>query len=380
MATKAQELYLDVNADSQVHPTAWKAYVEASKFFGNSSSSHQAGRLAKRCLEKARRDIASTINAPADSIVFTSGGTEADALALVGTVRAYKGEGLPHVICSDIEHAAVLETAQRLEAEGEIELDTLSVGRSSMVVPEQVAGLLKPNTVLVSVLLASNETGVLQPIAAIGSMVQAHGAFMHSDAVQGLGRLPIDVDKLKCDFLSLSAHKIGGIGGVGALYIRDKSVVEPILLGGGQEFGLRASTANVPGVAAFAAACAEISPWSTAIRNEFELRLLDALDDIEVVGKNSPRLPNTSCIRFAGCEADGLLMGLDISGIGVSTGSACSTGSIEPSRILMAMGFSTEEAKSCLRFSFPKVLSGDAIERVVDRVVALVHRAREVRF
>jgi cysteine desulfurase len=266
-----------------------------------------------------------------------------------------------------------------LEQRGEIELETIPVNRNGMVFPAEVQSRLKSNTLLVSILLASNETGVLQPIAGIASLVKAHGALMHTDAVQALGRLSVDVEKLKVDLLSLSAHKVGGIGGMGALYIREKSLIEPIFVGGGQEFGLRSSTQNVPGAAAFAAACQEISPWSTAVRNEFELRLSNELDGFEVIGKNGPRLPNTSCIRFDGCEADGILMGLDIQGIGVSTGSACSTGSIEPSRILLAMGLSVEEAKSCIRFSFPKELTSEDLERVVSTTSELVDQMRRVR-
>ena len=376
MSVNADSIYLDVNADAAVHPAAWSAYVDASRRFANPSSSHQAGRQAKECLEGARERLAAALGAQREEVVFTSGGTEADGLALWGAVGAFQGPGKPHVLCSALEHAAVLQSAQRLEARGEICLEVVPVGRSGVVSVPSIVERLRPSTALVSVVLACNETGVVQPVHEIGEALAGHGALLHSDAVQALGRVPVDIRALGVDMLSVSAHKVGGLAGAGALVVREGTRLIPTLIGGGQELGLRASTPNIAGVAAFAAAVSEISPWSPRLRDDFEQELEGALGAMDIIGRDHGRLPNTSCVRFEGCEGDGIMMALDIQGIGVSTGSACSTGSIEPSRILLAMGLSEDEARSCVRFSFPKALPDAHRARAVSALQSIVLQTR----
>ena len=376
MSVNPDSIYLDVNADAAVHPLAWSAYVDASRRFANPSSAHRGGRMARECLEEAREGLALALGAQPGELVFTSGGTEADALALHGALSAFKGPGKPHVLCSALEHAAVLQSARRLEKRGEICLDVIPVGRSGVVSVPAIVERLRPSTALVSVVLACNETGVVQPLGEIRAALAGHGALLHSDAVQALGRIPVNLRALGVDMLSVSAHKVGGLAGTGAMVVGEGTRLRPILIGGGQEQGLRASTPNIAGAAAFAAAVSEITPWSQGIRDDFEQELEEALGSLEILGREHARLPNTSCVRFEGCEGDGIMMALDIQGIGVSTGSACSTGSIEPSRILLAMGLSEAEARSCVRFSFPKELSGLQRARVVAALRDIVGQIR----
>jgi cysteine desulfurase len=376
MSVNPDSIYLDVNADAAVHPAAWTAYVDASRRFANPSSSHQAGRQARECLEVARQGLAGALGAQPEELVFTSGGTEADGLALFGAVSTFAGPGKPHVLCSALEHAAVLQSAHRLEARGEICLEVIPVGRSGVVSVSSIVERLRPTTALVSVVLACNETGVVQPVGEIGAALAGHGALLHSDAVQALGRISVDFRDLGVDMLSVSAHKVGGLAGAGALVVREGTRLGPILIGGGQEQGRRASTPNIAGAAAFAAAVSELTPWSPTIRDDFEQELEQALGALDIVGRDHGRLPNTSCVRFEGCEGDGIMMALDIQGIGVSTGSACSTGSIEPSRILLAMGLSEPEARSCVRFSFPRELPDAQRASVVSALRDIVLQIR----
>jgi cysteine desulfurase len=379
-------LYLDANAGVPARQAALRAYGEAAALWGNPSSVHRAGRDAAAALAEARARIGAAVGAGAAEVVLTSGGTEADALALRGTVAAQvatpgeaPGAGatvVPHVVTTGVEHAAVADTLRELARQGSIELSVVGVGRGGRVDPAAVLAAVRSTTRLVSVVAACNETGVVQPVTAVagGLRERERRPLLHTDAAQAVGRLPVDIGAWGVDLLTLSGHKLGAVAGSGALIVRRGTAVSALLTGGGQERGLRAGTENVAGAASLAAVLDDLPDQAarrrlTDLRDRLEAGLGEAARaaeiEIEVIGAAAERLCNTTCVRFAGCPGEAVMMGLDARGIAVSTGSACSSGSVEPSAILLAMGLSAAHAKETVRFSLPFEIGEADVERAV---------------
>jgi cysteine desulfurase len=361
-------VYLDFNATTPVRPEAARAMAAClAAPPGNPSSLHRFGRAAAGLREEARAQVAAACGTAPRSVIFTSGGTEADNLALRGATRLRPS----HLVTAATEHEAVLHTARALESEG-VEVTVLSVDRAGRVAPEDIAGALRPHTALVSLMAANNETGVLLPLEEIGSLCRERGVLFHTDAVQLLGKVPFALDDLPVDLASVSAHKIGGPKGIGALLIRDGVRIPPLVTGGGQERQIRPGTENLPGMVGFGvasrAATGELpgeAPRLRALRDRLERGILDRLPDSVVNGREAPRLPNTSSVTFAGMEGESLLIALDLEGIAVSTGAACNAGAADPSHVLLAMGRSREEAAGSIRFSLGPGTTEAEIEKVL---------------
>jgi cysteine desulfurase len=371
-------IYLDHNADAPVLPEAWRAYADAAADYANPSSLHALGKAAQARLDATRSAIAAALDAEPDEVVLTSGGTEGAAAAVFGVLGA---EGGGHVVTSTIEHAAVARTLDQLAAAGRVTLTRVPAGRDGVVPAAAVVAALRPDTRLVTLVLACNETGALQPLAEIAAACRARGVLVHTDAVQAVGRVEVSCHRLGVDALSLSGHKLGAVGGIGVLYWRRGAPAPaPLVVGGGQEQGRRSGTESIAGAASLAAALARLPDAAerarlTALRDDLEARLRTA-GGVEVLAAGAPRLCNTSCVRFDGCEGDGLMMGLDVEGVAVSTGSACSSGSVEPSPILLGMGLTSAEARATLRFSLGSVTTSTDIARAAAAATALVQRAR----
>lgn len=351
--------------------------------FGNASSIHREGQRARQYFENARRRIASFLNVAPVEVVFTSGGTESDNLAIFGLIRTLPGDR-KHAIATAIEHPAVMEPFRRLEREG-VDVTYLPVDASGVIQVEELERNLRPETVLVSVMHANNETGAIQPVAGIAKLVRrlresGQAIYLHSDGVQALGKIDVNLPELGADLYSISAHKIYAPKGVGALVVRKGVPLAGIQAGGRHERERRAGTENVSGAIAFARGVelciAHDHEHFAALRDRFEERVLSVLDETEINGARESRLPNTSNLLFRGVSGEALLIALDIKGMAVSTGSACSSGALEPSHVLLAMGRSREEAKSSVRFSFGRYNSVEEIERLADAVIAAVRQLR----
>lgn len=353
-----ERIYLDHAATSPVHPHAAEAMLPyLTDFFGNPSSIHYFGRQARAGLDEARESIARAIGASYNEIVFTGGGTEADNLAIIGYARANRKKG-SHIITAATEHHGVLIACRQLEAEG-FDVTYLPVDSNGLISLEELEKELKEETLLVSVMTANNETGVLQPIGKIGAMLKEHQAVFHTDAVQALGKYAVDVEELQVDLLAASAHKFNGPNGVGFLYARKGIELAPILHGGEQERKRRAGTENTAGVIGMKRAL-EIALEHMEARNkdyrgfcELFLKELDeASIDYYINGELDATLPNVLNLSFPGANVEQLLMNLDLEGIAVSSGSACTAGSVEPSHVLLSMHGENERSRSAVRFSF----------------------------
>lgn len=351
--------------------------------FGNASSTHRCGQIARQQIDNARRTISTSLNASPVDIVFTSGGTESNNLAIFGLVRSLPGERR-HAITTAIEHPSVLEPFRQLEHEG-VEVSYLGADANGIISVEDLKRQLRPETVLVSIMHANNETGVMQPVEKISALIRdRHAAgqtiYFHSDGIQAFGKSDVDVKRLGVDLYSVSAHKIYAPKGIGALFVRSGVPLHGVQLGGRHERERRAGTENVPGVIAFARAvelCTSDNRERVApLRDRFEEQVLSALDEIEVNGADVPRLPNTSNLLFRGVSGEALLIALDVRGMAVSTGSACSSGAVEPSHVLLAMGRTREEAKSSVRFSFGRYNSEQEMDQLADAVIAGVRHIR----
>jgi cysteine desulfurase len=375
-------IYFDYNATSPMAPSAIEAMTAALPEFGNASSIHAFGQRAKAIVDDARAELATLIDADPSEIVFTSGGTESDNLALRGAVDASDAAGRRLVITSRIEHEAILTTAAALERRG-TPVTRLPVGTSGVVDPAALTEAIDDRTAIVSVMHANNEVGTIQPIAEIAAIARVHGALMHTDAVQSIGKIPVSVRALGVDLLSLSAHKFGGPKGVGALWIRRGVRLGPFMTGGKQERNRRAGTENVPAIAGLGAAARaareHLKGYATttaALRDRLEAGILAGVSGTAVNGDPARRVPNTSNISFDGVEAESLLIALDLEGVAVSTGSACSSGSLEPSHVLKAMGFSGGRTRNSLRFSLGPGNTVAEVDRVVAVLPALVAKLR----
>ena len=377
-------IYLDNNATTRVAPEVLKAMLPFyGEVFGNPSSVHGYGQEAKEALDLAREQVADLLHCEPNEIVFTAGGTESDNLAIRGVMEAAPGTA-GHLVTSQIEHHAVIHTCQHLEKRG-VEVTYLPVNRAGVVDPEQVARAVRADTRLISIMVANNETGVLQPVRQIGEIARERGVVFHSDAVQAAGKIPLDPRELGVDLLTISAHKFHGPKGVGALFVRKGTRLRPLFHGGGHERNRRAGTENVPQIVGLGRA-AELAGKSMDeegervgnLRDWFEQEVQRRVPEVSVNGHNESRLCNTSNLRFAGAEAEGLIINLDLAGVACSTGSACSSGAIEPSHVLTAMGLSPAEAFECLRFSLSRDTSREDLARVLDLLPDLVARQREM--
>jgi cysteine desulfurase len=370
-----QRIYLDHNATTPPLPAAVdRMTVVLRDEFGNPSSVHHFGQQAKAAIDEARTDVANLIGAEPSEVLFTSGGTEADNIAIRGAAEALETTGKRHLIASAIEHEAVLNTLKALARRG-WRTTLLTVDKSGIVSPAAVRDALTGDTAVVSVMHANNEIGTIQPIAELARIAHEGGAVFHTDAVQSAGKIPIGVKALGVDMLSMSAHKFYGPKGVGALWIRRGLRVLPLLTGGRQERSRRAGTENVAGivgmgVAARAAASkmAEEGRRLAALRDRLETGILGAVPGTAVNGSTEARVPNTTNISFDRIEAESLLIALDLEGIAVSTGSACSSGTLEPSHVLKAMGFNAHRTQNSIRFS----LGAANTEAEIDRVIAVL--------
>ena len=375
-------IYLDHNATTPLVSPALDRFCSVARdVWGNASSVHHFGQQAKAVLDGARASVAGLLGAEPSEIVFTGGGTEADNAAVRGAMEALEPAGRRHLIISSIEHEAVLQTAKALARRG-IRVTHLPVGERGVVEPDALAAALTDDTALVSVMHANNEIGTLQPIAALAALAKSRGALFHADAVQTAGKLPVDVAALGVDLLSISAHKFGGAKGAGALWIRRGVRLVPFMTGGRQERTRRAGTENVPALAAMGAAAdharqtmAETAPRVSALRDRLEQGILARVPHTAVNG-SGPRVPNTTNISVDRVESESLLIALDLEGIAVSSGSACSSGTLEPSHVLKAMGFPHARTLNSLRFSLGASNTEAEIDHVVSVMPALVTKLR----
>jgi cysteine desulfurase len=381
-----RRIYMDANATTPLLPEVLEAMRPwLLESFGNASSIHQHGQQARAAVEHARENVARLINCRESEIVFTSGGTESDNMALFGLVKP--GD---HVITSSIEHHAVLHAAERLQERGVI-VTFLPVSSEGRVDPDDVRRALRPNTTLISVMMANNETGVIQPVKEIGQIAQDADIWFHTDAVQAAGKLPIDVKAIGCDLLSISGHKMHAPQGTGVLYVRRGTRIEPLFYGGAHERQRRAGTENVAGIVGLGKA-AEIADDAlrdgtmdgtagsqvAALRDRLEQGILARVEDCAVNGAGVPRVPNTTNLRFDNLEGEALVIALDLKGLAVSGGSACMSGATEPSHVLTAMGLVSTSARASLRFSLTKLNSEKEVDAALELVPAAVRRLREL--
>jgi cysteine desulfurase len=379
-----QRFYFDHNATTPVSPEVLETTVEClGQVYGNASSIHHFGQAAKQRLENARRQVAGLIGCQPREIVFVSGGTEADNLALFGAVRSAKNASR-HVVTTAIEHPAVLNACAQLEREG-VAVTYVPVGADGIVNPDDIRRALRPHTVLVSVMHANNELGTVQPVAEIAAIARAAGVCMHADGVQALGKIPVDVDALGVDLYSMSGHKIYAPKGIGALCVRRGARLGSIQFGGHHERELRPGTENVPGAAAFgrAAEVAEAHLETETrrlgeLRDRLESSILERIPHTGVNGNRAARTPNTANIYFDGLEGEALVIGLDLRGFAVSSGAACSSGAVEPSHVLTAIGLHADRARASIRFSLGRANTADQVDALVEAVAASVAHLRKL--
>ncbi len=354
-----------------------------TEHFGNASSIHWFGQHAKSLIDDARQRVAKLINAETAEIVFVSGGTEADNLAIRGIAESQKTKGR-HIITSQIEHHAVLHTCKDLEKQG-YEVTWLPVSRDGLVDPDDVRRAIRNDTILITIMHANNEIGTVQPIAEIGKTASDADVYFHSDGVQATGKIPVDVKALGVDLYSISAHKIHGPKGVGALFVKKGTTLKPTMTGGGHERNRRSGTENVAGIVGFGEAARlaregliNEMPRVCALRDRLESGLKSQIEFIHVNGENAPRLPNTTNVMVDYAEGEGLVISLDLKGVAVSTGSACSSGSLEPSHVLTAIGKTPDEAHGSLRLSLSSMTTEEDIDYVVGVLPGIVERLREL--
>ena len=369
--------YFDHNATSPVAPEVLQDLTAAmAEVYGNASSIHYFGQAAKHRLETARRALAAQLGCTDREIVFTSGGTESDNLAIFGVARRAANR---HLIASTIEHPAVLNAFSQLEREG-AEVTWLPVGRDGVLRAEDVQQALRPSTALVSVMHANNETGVLQPIEEIAAITRAAGVPFHCDGVQVGGRLPVNVTNLGVDLYSISGHKFGAPKGIGALYVRKGIALAPLFHGGHHERDRRAGTENVAGAGALGKAASLAFDWNAlaGLRDHLERGILEGVPGTTVNGLVQLRVPNTANICFEGVEGEAMVIALDLRGYAVSSGSACSSGAVEPSHVLLAMGLTPEDARSSVRFSLGPGNTREQVDGLIKAVVASAAHLRRI--
>jgi cysteine desulfurase len=376
-----RRVYLDNNATTPVLPEVFEAMKPYfGEQFGNASSIHHHGQQTRAAVERARESVAALLECRASEIVFTSGGTEGDNLAIFGLLRS--GD---HLITSTIEHHAVLNSCRHLQSAG-CEVTYVPVDGRGLVDPDEIRRALRPHTKLVTIMMANNETGVLQKVDEIGKIAAEADVYFHTDAVQAAGKVAIDVERIGCDLLSISGHKMHAPQGVGALYVRKGTILQPIFYGGNHERSRRAGTENVAGIIGLGKA-AEIAKQAlhggdleriSAMRDRLQERIHAEIAATGVNGDGAPRVPNTTNLYFDFIEGEALVIALDLKGLAVSTGAACSSGAIEPSHVLTAMGLPAARARASLRFSLGKQNRSDEVEFAQDLVCQTVARLREL--
>ena len=377
-----KRIYMDHNATTPLREDVLEAMLPYLRGeFGNASSLHYFGIQARRAVEAAREKVATALGAQLREIIFTGCGTEADNQAIKGVMFANRGKG-DHIITSRIEHKAVLQTCQYLEKQG-FRVTYLPVDEYGLVNPDDVAQAITGRTVLVSVMFANNEVGTIQPIGAIAQVCRERGVYFHTDAVQTVGKLPIDVSELGVDLLSLSAHKFYGPKGVGALYVRKGVRVDPLLHGGHQEWGRRAATENVAGIVGLGRALelrlGEMDAEAerlTALRERLYAGLLARIPHVYLNGHPSERLPGTLNVCFEYIEGEGIIMGLDLAGVAVSSGSACTSAELSPSHVLLAMGVPPAVAQGSIRFGLGRENSEADVDYVLEKLPPIIERLR----
>src|SRR5579863_810031 len=378
--------YLDYNATTPVDPAVLEAMLPfLADNFGNASSIHSTGQRARAAVDRARDSVAALLGAKASEIVFTSGGTESDNLAIFGLVSGVapkSAAGRKHIITTAVEHHAILHSCQALEKQG-IDVTLMPVGNTGVIDPDEIRRALRPETILISVMHTNNELGTIQPIGEIGRIAAEADIYFHCDAVQSAGKLPLDVNQLGVDLLSISAHKIYGPKGVGALYVRTGTPLTPQFHGGHHERDRRPGTENVPGIVGLgkatelARANLATEPQRIAtLRDRLENALLASCGNARVNGNRAQRVSNTSNISFHAAGGEALVIALDLQGIACSTGAACSSGAVGPSHVLMAIGLSPDEARSSLRFSLGRTTTPEEIDQAIAAIPQAVERLR----
>ena len=376
-----RRVYLDNNATTPVLPEVMEAMRPYfTERFGNASSIHHYGQDTRSAVERARESVAALLACRASDIVFTSGGTEADNLAVAGLVKP--GD---HVITSSVEHHAVLFACKHWQESGN-NVTYLPVDGRGLVDPNDVRRALRPKTKLISVMMANNETGVIQPVEEIGKIAAEAGVMFHTDAVQAMGKIPVDVKRIGCHALSLSGHKLHAPQGVGALYVRKGTRLQPLFYGGRHERSRRAGTENVPGIVGLGKA-AELAMQGfaqgaddnmAAFRDRLQESVLNQVEEATINGDGAPRVPNTANISFHHIEGEAMVIALDLKGLAVSTGAACASGAIEPSHVLTAMGLRGDRARGSIRFSLGKQNSAEDVDFALSLIPATVARLRDL--
>jgi len=380
-----RKVYLDNNATTPVHPEVFEAMCPYLKdYFGNPSSAHHFGRPLKVVMDEAREKIAEILNASPSEIIFCSGGSESDNIAIKG-VALSNLNGKKHIVTSQVEHPAVLNTCRVLEKIG-FEVTYIKVDQYGMVNPEEIKEAIKENTVLISIQHSNNEVGTIQPVAEIGTIAKERNIFFHTDAVQSFGKIPLSVNDLNVDFLSISGHKCSGPKGIGALYIKNgTSKLFPIISGGHHERNRRAGTENVPGIVGFGKACEIVkkdmksgSKYLAGLRDSLHQKLAGSIPQTTLNGHPTKRLPTTLNIGIECVEGESIMINLDLQGVAISTGSACSSGTLEPSHVLTAMGVPHEKVHGSLRFSFGKMNTEEDVNYVAEILPPIVKKIREI--
>ncbi|HYT83330.1 MAG TPA: cysteine desulfurase family protein [Gemmatimonadales bacterium] len=380
-------VYLDNAATTPVRPEVLEAMLPylGNDVFGNPSSAHRFGRAARAGIEEAKRQVAEAAGGEPNQVIFTSGGTEADNLAIIGAALAARDRGGPfRVAVSATEHKAALAAAHAVQHLGGDEV-ILPVTASGAVDEDGLAAALAQGVALVSVMWVNNEVGTIQPVARIAQRCRDAGVLFHSDAVQAFGKIPVSLRDVPCTLLTISGHKIGAPKGVGALLVRDRQAVEAIIHGGGQQFGIRPGTENVPGIVGLGKAAelaareqAALAPRLAALRDDLERRVLAIVPDAVIHCWQGERAPHVSNVSIPGTDSEALLMHLDLAGIACSSGSACSTGAVEPSHVLTAMGVPRELGVAALRFSFGKDNTADDVDAVIGALPRIVEKVRSL--
>jgi cysteine desulfurase len=379
-----KKIYMDHNATTPLHPEALDAMLPFLKDnFGNPSSIHWAGRGVRKYIDEARGKVANLLNADPSEIAFTGGGSESDNLAIKGAAYALKKEG-NHIITTQVEHPAVSNTCEYMEKTG-YKVTYLLVDHEGMIDLDELKGSITSKTVLISIMYANNETGTLLPIKEVGEIAADKGILFHTDAVQAVGKIPMDLKDLKIDLLSLSGHKLYGPKGIGCLYVKKGTSLVPLIHGGHQEGGRRAGTENIPSIVGLGKAC-EIASRDmgfqvkhiTKLRDRLYEGIIDKLDHVKLNGHPVNRIPNTLNLSFEFIEGESLLLNLDLEGIAVSSGSACTSGSLKPSHVLTAMGLTPEIAQGSLRFSLGLGNTEEDVEYVLGVLPEIVNRLRSM--
>ncbi|MBR2382576.1 MAG: cysteine desulfurase NifS [Anaerotignum sp.] len=376
--------YFDNAATTPVREEVLQAILPYFReYYGNASSVYGIAKESKKALEKARAQVAAAIGAKPEEVYFTAGGSESDNLALRGVSEAYQKKG-NHIITTKIEHHAILHTAEYLEKHG-VEVTYLNVDEFGRISLEELEKAIRPETILISIMFANNEIGTIQPIAEIGAIAKKHGILFHTDAVQALGHVPIDVEKMNIDLLSMSGHKLGAPKGIGAIYIRKGVAVTPLIFGGAQESKRRAGTENIPGIVGMGMAAElavkemeEMTEKLTAMRDKLIRGILEQIPHSRLNGHPTERLPGNCNISFEFIEGESLLLLLDALGIAASSGSACTSGSLDPSHVLMAIGLPHEVAHGSLRLTMDRDNTEEEIDFILEKLPAIVQRLRDM--